>query len=253
MVEAVVTVIMGFSASDLRYLFAECDHPRGSSNKSLPAKGFWRIDKDRDPELRHTVLALVAVHDLEAKIRAADGSKEQGIKAFLDQNDGEGWLLPETLRLADYGLGYDERAKHPQPVASRLGPRFYDWQLVQSAEESWRECHLHARNLHGARGYASLIVDLIERRISSDEDHDLFADGYTRSLLGEEGYVIALVDIRVRGVLDESAYWTMVDDLWASSALNEGLYCRVLDSLRAHNLIDELDYRRRRPARRFHD
>ena len=34
-------------------------------------------------------------------------------------------------------------------VATRLGPRFYDWQLAQTAEESWRECELHARNLAG--------------------------------------------------------------------------------------------------------
>ncbi len=53
-------------------------------------------------------------------------------------------MLPETLRLADYGLGHDERAKEPQPVASVLGPRFYDWQLAQDVEESWEECRLHA-------------------------------------------------------------------------------------------------------------
>jgi hypothetical protein len=40
-----------------------------------------------------------------------------------------GWMLPETPRLADYGLGHDDRAKEHQPVASRLGPRFYDWLL----------------------------------------------------------------------------------------------------------------------------
>ena len=68
-------------------------------------------------------------------------------------------MLPETLRLADYGLGHDERAKQPQPVASRLGPRFYDWQLAQSPEESWRECHLHARNLLGEEGYKQLLAD----------------------------------------------------------------------------------------------
>ena len=72
-------------------------------------------------------------------------------------------MLPETLRLADYGLGHDDRAQQFQPVASRLGPRFYDWQLVQTAEESYRECHLHARNLLGADGYARLLS-------SADED-----------------------------------------------------------------------------------
>ncbi len=45
----------------------------------------------------------------------------------------------------------------PKPVASRLGPRCFDWQLVQSADESWRECHLHARNLLGAREYGRLV------------------------------------------------------------------------------------------------
>ena len=69
-------------------------------------------------------------------------------------------MLPETLRLADYGLGHDERAEHPQPVASCLGPRFYDWQLVQTAKESWRECHLHARNLLGEYGYRHLLTEL---------------------------------------------------------------------------------------------
>jgi hypothetical protein len=54
-------------------------------------------------------------------------------------------MLPETLRLADYGLGHDERAKEHQPVASSLSPRFYDWQLAQSAEEPWRECRSRDR------------------------------------------------------------------------------------------------------------
>ena len=35
-----------------------------------------------------------------------------------------------TVRLADYGLGHDERAKEHQPVASRLGPRFYQTTLI---------------------------------------------------------------------------------------------------------------------------
>jgi hypothetical protein len=69
-------------------------------------------------------------------------------------------MLPETLRLADYGLGHDDRAKELQPVASRLGRRFYDWQLAQSAEESWRECHLHARNLLGEAGYLKLLAEI---------------------------------------------------------------------------------------------
>ena len=69
-------------------------------------------------------------------------------------------MLPETLRLADYGLGHDDRAKEHQPVASRLGPRFYDWQLEQDPEESWRECELHARNLLGEDGFQKLMEEI---------------------------------------------------------------------------------------------
>ena len=53
-------------------------------------------------------------------------------------------MIPEALRLADYDLGHDDRAQEHQPVASRLGPRFYDWQLEQGADESWEECRRHA-------------------------------------------------------------------------------------------------------------
>ncbi|MFP4193270.1 MAG: hypothetical protein ACLFU6_14515, partial [Candidatus Hydrogenedentota bacterium] len=74
------------------------------------------MDKDKDPELRHTVLTLAAFRDLEAMIEAQGGDRDKGVEAFCAQNDGEGWMLPETLRLADLGLGHDERAQHPQPV-----------------------------------------------------------------------------------------------------------------------------------------
>ena len=157
--DAVVACIFRLTATDFCYILSDCDHPL-RTNTNRPPTGFWRVDKDKDPELRQTVLTLSAFHDLESKIQVANGDYNKGIEAFLNQNNGEGWLLPETLRLADYGLGHDERAKQPQPVASRLGPRFYDWQLTQTAEESWRECHLHARNLLGDLGYRQLVENI---------------------------------------------------------------------------------------------
>jgi hypothetical protein len=163
LLDAVQFVFFELDASDVRQILAGSDFVDASSVTVSP-KGFWRVDKDKDPELRHTVLTLIAFHDLEAKIREHGGDRDAGIAAFLAQNHGEGWLLPETLRLADYGLGHDERAQHHQPVASRLGPRFYDWQLTQSAEESWRECHLHARNLLGETGYRNLLADIEAER-----------------------------------------------------------------------------------------
>ncbi len=141
-VEAAVAKLFGLSANELGQVLSECDLPVEKSNskpftRTLDPKGFWRFEKDKDPELRIAVLAQVAFRELE----------RVGLRDFLQMNDGEGWMLPETLRLADYGLGHDDRAKEPQPVASRLGPRFYDWQLEQSVEESWEECERHAEIL----------------------------------------------------------------------------------------------------------
>lgn len=159
MVDSVVCYLFGLESMDVSYLLAGCAYPRGSIIDSNP-KGFWRIDKSEDPELRHPILTLIAFHDLETKIRECGGDREKGIETFLNQNGGEGWMLPETVRLADYGLGHDDRAMKHQPVASRLGPRSYDWQLAQTPEESWRECHLHARNLLGEPGYNRLIAEI---------------------------------------------------------------------------------------------
>ena len=243
-----VAKAFGFDVTTLRHIFEECDLPQHSSQfRKLNPKGFWRVDKDKDPELRQTVLTLVAFHDLETKIEATDGNREKGIEAFLAQNHGEGWLLPETLCLSDYSLGHDDHAKAPQPVASRLGPRFYDWQLVQSAEESWRECHLHARNLLGAHGYAMLLVDLIARRVAEGRDYlDLLTHSFTRKLSGEDGYVAVLVEVRARKVLSDDAFWSLVADLRNNDHLDQNGYGDFLDKLHARRLLDDLDYSRRR-------
>ena len=102
-------------------LSTTCARRQHNLRRSNP-RGFWRVDRDKEPELRHTVLTLVAFHDLQEKIDAADGDRERGIEAFLAQNDGEGWMLPETLRLADYGLGHDERARQHQPSPAASAP-----------------------------------------------------------------------------------------------------------------------------------
>ena len=168
MIDVVSAHNFGLLVRDLEHILDGCalpiDREIGTATAQRDARGFWRVDKDKDPELRHTVLTQIAFHDLEAQIREHGGDRDAGIAAFLAQNQGEGWMLPETLRLADYGLGHDERAQQHQPVASRLGPRFYDWQIAQTAEESWRECHLHARNLLGEAGYQKLLADIEAER-----------------------------------------------------------------------------------------
>ncbi|AMR68744.1 hypothetical protein A0T30_13510 [Aquipseudomonas alcaligenes] len=143
-VDALVAFSYGLSLEDYLFVLKDCDLPANLLSSSvvrgrLNPKGFWRVDKDKEPELRHAVLSLVAFHDLQ----------EKGLHAFLAQNDGEGWMIPEQLRLADYGLGHDDRAQEYQPVASRMGPRFYEWQLNEDVERSWQECDAHAELIRG--------------------------------------------------------------------------------------------------------
>lgn len=152
--DALVAALYGLSRDDLRWILRDTDQPRERLSdkafcRGLDPKGFWRVDKSEDPELRHPVLTLVTFDTLEKLIAEHGGDRDAGIAAFSVLNGGEGWLLPETLRLSDYGLGHDERAQEAQPVASRLGPRFLDWQLAQTPEESWAECERHARAILG--------------------------------------------------------------------------------------------------------
>lgn len=161
--DAVVALLFGLGREDLRWILRGCDYPRAQMAddafcRTLDAKGFWRVDKERDPELRHTVLALVAFDQLSALVSKAGGDREKGIAAFRSLNHGHGWMLPETLMLSEFGLGHDSRANQHQAVASRLGPRFVEWQQAQSAPDSWAECDEHARALLGRAGTAAVAV-----------------------------------------------------------------------------------------------
>ncbi|MBE9110112.1 hypothetical protein IQ273_11895 [Nodosilinea sp. LEGE 07298] len=166
--EALIAEFYGFNLEEFSSILQGCDHPAiqvtdNAFARTLEPKGFWRVDKEKDPELRHTVLSLIAFHDL----------KRLGLDAFLNLNHGEGWMLPETLCLSDYGLGHDERAQNHQPVAARIGAetaklwespdaptptpdsplpiyaqyRFLPWQIQGTPADSWAECEMHAENL----------------------------------------------------------------------------------------------------------
>jgi Eco57I restriction-modification methylase len=152
--DAVVAHLYGLDAEDLRWILRDCDHPptwitNSHNARTLDPKGFWRVGKTEYPEHRHAVLTLVAFAALQDLI--ANHGEEEGLRLFLGTGPDDGWMLPETLRLADHGLGHDDRARQHQPVAPALGPRFYDWQLSQSAEESWEECRMHAEKIRRIR------------------------------------------------------------------------------------------------------
>ena len=140
--EVAIALRFGLNEMEFRDICRDCDYPvelleSSEVTRRFDTKGFWRFQRYVLPELRLAVIAQVAFREACAV----------GLEAFLAQNGGEGWMLPETLRLSDYGLGHDDRAKEHQSVASALGPRFYPWQLEQSVEESWEECERHAEIL----------------------------------------------------------------------------------------------------------
>lgn len=162
--EALAGALFGLDDNDLRHILKECDYASATGSP----KGFWRVDKDKPPELRHTVMTIIAFLDLAEKIMNQGGDTKKGMKDFIAQNFSEGWMIPETARLKDYGLGYDERASFPQPVSSRLGARFFDWQLAQMEEESWQECHLHAHNLLGDLGYNKLLREIEAKSMKTE-------------------------------------------------------------------------------------
>lgn len=179
-----IAELYGLEIADFVWILKECDYPTAQVTdktfaRTLDPKGFWRVDKKKDPELRHTVLSLVAFQEL----------KKIGLDAFLNLNDGEGWMLPQTLRLADYGLGHDDRAKEPQPVAARLGERYLPWQLAKTAEQSWAECERHAENLRQLLGETqNPVKQNISPLLPSDPDYqpptDLFGNPLQVDLFG---------------------------------------------------------------------
>jgi hypothetical protein len=179
--EASIAFAYGLDETSLGNILADCDHPvealqSNQFTRSLNPKGFWRFQKDRPPELRIAVLAQIAFGQLA----------EQGIDRFCEMNNGEGWMIPETLRLADYGLGHDDRSKEPQPVAAALGPRFYPWQLEQSVEDSWEECERHAGILGRLLPPPDEEEDAPEN--SNAVPVDLFGDPVETDLFGKSVY-----------------------------------------------------------------
>lgn len=117
--DAVVAELYGLDYEDLSWILK--DDP-------TDPKGFWRVDKDKPVNMRHTTLTLVAFKRL----------KEIGIEAFLNED----WQLPKD-------------------VAEAIGPRFLDWQLEKSVEESWKECEEHARAFLGDKEYEEFIKNLL--------------------------------------------------------------------------------------------
>lgn len=169
--DAVTAHLYGLDIDEFKHVLADCDRPCDdyrNRDVGFDPKGFWRVDRERPPELRHTVLSLVALHELKAV----------GLESFLAMNGGDGWQLPTHLRLSDFGLGHDSRAKELQLVAVQFGSRHLAWQQNADVEQSWLECEAHAALIRS-------VVPAVYEEGSVTEDGqlaDLISDNYQPGL-----------------------------------------------------------------------
>lgn len=103
--DAIIAELYGLDYDDFAWILRD--------DPSNP-KGFWRVDKDKPKELRHTTLAVTAFKRL----------KEIGLEAFCQED----WQFPKE-------------------IGERLGPRFTAWQEQGTVVESWAECEERARRV----------------------------------------------------------------------------------------------------------
>jgi len=156
MLDAIVALQYGLDRALLTWILKDCDHPVGALadptfRRGLDPKGFWRVERSKPPELRHTVLTIVAFDDLLASVQQ-HGNSKAAIEAFCRQNDGEGWLLPDVLGVDKLQMTHTQvsehpRSKKPQPVRAAMGPRLLPWQLAQSSPASWTDWQLYLDSL----------------------------------------------------------------------------------------------------------
>ena len=74
----------------------------------------------------------------------------------------------------------------------------------------------------------------------------LLTDGFTRELLGDDGYLTVLLEIRAQRVVDEDTHWTIVGTLRNGGHLDDTAYGQLLDKLHALGHLDDIGYRSRR-------
>ncbi|OPY30648.1 MAG: Eco57I restriction-modification methylase [Methanomassiliicoccales archaeon PtaU1.Bin030] len=184
-IEAIIAELFGLSELDYAWILR---------NEPNDPKGFWRIDKEKPLEIRQTTLALAAFKEL----------KRVGYKHFCELNNGEGWMIPEKLRFSvreDGTIDFDDPNGTEYEVASKLGPRFLDWQLEGTPEESWKECEMHARNILGEKGFEEFMKRLEESSRSPNEDISVKSvlDKAAMSTISQPSPQASLLDFQEEG------------------------------------------------------
>ncbi len=96
--DAVVAAAFGLTELHLEWILRDCDHDvealqSNTHTRTLDQKGFWRVDRDRDPADRHTALTLRAFSDLQNRVDRI-GGLETAIADFC--TGANAWSIQQT-------------------------------------------------------------------------------------------------------------------------------------------------------------
>ena len=113
-------------------------------------------------------------------------------------------MIPEKLRFSvreDGTIDFDDPNGTEYEVASKLGPRFLDWQLEGTPEESWKECEMHARNILGEKAFEEFMKRLEESSRSPNEDISVKSvlDKAAKSTTSQPSPQASLLDFQEEG------------------------------------------------------
>lgn len=152
-IDAIIAELYSLDTNDFSWILRDCAHSQNKIrdiSSKLDPKGFWRVDKDKPPELRQAILSIAAFRNLKKIIKENGGNPVKGINAFCEQNNGDGWEIPETITFIQRENGiieFDTSDSQTYEVRSKLGERFLQWQLEGTPEESWKECEEHVKKI----------------------------------------------------------------------------------------------------------
>ena len=157
--DAALFGLYGMSEVDASHVLEGCGHRAGTEG-TRPSKGFWRIDKDRDPELRHTVLTLVAFQTSKSRYVPVVATARRASRHSSARTTAKVGCSPRRCVSSIMALVTTTGRSRPSPSLAAWVRASTTGKLAQSTEESWRECHLHARNLLGEGGYRRLLAEI---------------------------------------------------------------------------------------------
>jgi hypothetical protein len=156
-IDAVVAHAYGLSLDHVTWLLKDCFHPcelysSRESRRQLDPKGFWRVDEDLPPPIRHTTLFLSAFKALQDLVEKGTPIPA-AVESLTGKLPGEGWAMPADAMTLFQRLGHD------------LSEPFRE----QSPDESWRELEQHRSNLFETPLWTGILASSAQNQEEPDE------------------------------------------------------------------------------------